>query len=143
MPGKYTDAVQKKREESSDSSRFAVLLIVVDVIGDDPLFGFTASDNCRLNHERVCFALCRGEESVCFHFFQHDDFLAFRVDELILEEAEVLTRIKFDAEAIFHLPLEIEADETLGEVGFNIGVDIELKLFHTKMLDSLCKCLLF
>ena len=56
-----------------------------------------------------------------FYLFLHVDELTVVVIELILQESEFLRGDHMDTKSIFHLPLALQTEDTLVDVGSHVG----------------------
>ena len=85
-----------------------------------------------------CFSLCRNYGCfLAFDFLSHVDFVALAVNELVFEETELLAGDNSKAEAVLHLPLTVEGDESLEDVGGDVRMDIESQFLHSKTVGDI------
>ena len=77
-----------------------------------------------------------------FYLFLHVDELTVVVIELILQESEFLRGDHMDTKSIFHLPLALQTEDTLVDVGSHVGMYVEVEPADSDLVDQVVNFIL-
>lgn len=78
----------------------------------------------------------RGRDlRVSFYLLLHVDELALLVVELILQEGKLLGGDDAEAHAILQLPLALEREQPLVDVGGYVGMDVQIEFADANLVD--------
>ena len=77
-----------------------------------------------------------------FYLFLHVYELTVVVVELILQESEFLRGYHMDAKSIFHLPLALQAENALVDVGSHVRMYVQVEPADSDLIDEVVNFIL-